>query len=108
MAGEQNGNVLRERIEQLRHRLKGTEEAMRFLAEKGARNNEQIRVHDEQLREVNRRLDDIEEKAMRVPIIEDRQNTILQALNRARTAGWATAGSLLVLAATVVWQAGGG
>jgi chromosome segregation ATPase len=58
---DENGNVLRERIEQLRHKLRGTEQAVRFLAEKGAQNNEQVRVHDTRLDEHDRRLHEHDE-----------------------------------------------
>lgn len=100
-----NGNVLRFRIERVEHRLKGAEEATRWVAEKGAKQNEQIRVHDERFREQDRRLDDIEEKAMKVPVLEERVDTVIESVRAARNALYAAAGAFLVLAATVVWQA---
>lgn len=100
-----NGNVLRFRVDRVEHRVKGAEQACKWIAEKGAKANEQLRVHDEQFRDVERRLGDVEETMKDVPVLHERVDTVIEGVKAARNALWAAAGSFLVLAATVVWQA---
>lgn len=97
-----NGNVLRERIAWLRHRIRGLEEGTKLLAELGAKGNEQTKVHDEQLRELDRRLNNMEAAVKDVPILHERVDAVIAALTRARTAGWGAAASFLILAATII------
>lgn len=87
------------RLEQLEKARDQDREAYKWLSEMGQKHNEQIKAQDE-------RLAAIEKAAERVPVLEERVSTILKSLDRAKTAGWATAGSLLVLAAAVILNGG--
>lgn len=106
--GEQpNGNLLRYRLDRIEHRAKNIEQAMQFIAEKGAKCNEQIKVHDERFRDQQREIDEMRDTVGRVPVLEERVGTLLDGFKDAKRALWAAAGSFLVLAATIVWQAAG-
>lgn len=103
MATEPNGNVLRERVEQLRHRLKSTEEAYKFIASMGAKANEQLLVHDQRFRDLDKDLEHMRAVVEDVPVLRERLDTAIDNMKSIRTALYSAAGSLLVVAAAVVF-----
>jgi chromosome segregation ATPase len=99
-----NGNVLRERIAWLRHRIRGLETGTKYLAELGAKANEQIRVHDEQFHELERRLSAVESAVSDVPVLRERLDTAIDQMRSIRTALYSAAGGLALVAAAVVFS----
>jgi DNA repair exonuclease SbcCD ATPase subunit len=101
---EGNGKLLKYRVDALEHRVKGDEQAYKFIAEKGAKANEQIRVHDEQFSEIERRLTAVETLISDVPVLRERLDTAIDQMRSIRTALYSAAGGLALVAAAVVFS----
>ena len=106
MSEPTNGNVLRYRLDRVEHRVKGAEQAAKWIAEKGAKHNEQLLVHDEQFREFDRRLAAVEEDVKDLPAVRAELKGVKESVQAARTAGWGIVVALIGLAATILLQGG--
>jgi uncharacterized coiled-coil DUF342 family protein len=100
---EGNGKLLKYRVDALEHRVKGDEQAYKFIAEKGAKANEQIRVHDSQIAQLHEELHDVRNAAMEVPVLRERLDTAIDQMKSIRTALYSAAGGLALVAAAVVF-----
>lgn len=99
-----NGNVLKERVAWLRHRIRGLEEGTKLLAQLGSKANEQIKVHDEQFHEHERRLESVEHAVSDIPVLRERLDTAIDQMKSIRTALYSAAGGLALVAAAVVFS----
>jgi chromosome segregation ATPase len=102
---EGNGKLLRYRLDRVEHKHKGLETATQFLAEKGAQNNEQIKVHDAQLAQLHEELRDVRNAAKEVAVLRSEVENLLDGWRAVRNAFLTAAGGLVLLASSIVWQA---
>jgi cell division protein FtsB len=101
----ENGNVLRYRVDKLEHRLKGAEQATKWVADKGAKANEQIRVHDRCLTDIEKDVDELKQAVAEVPVLKAELSDLKDSWRAVRNAFYAAGVGLFSLAATIFYQA---
>ena len=95
---DQNGNTLRWRIGELERNREALEEAAKWIAKMGERHNQQIVALDRDVAELK---DAIKE----VPVLAEKVDTLVDGWRAVRNAFLAAAGGMILLAASIVWQA---
>lgn len=104
-----NGNTLRYRVEQLEARARSIEQGTKLLADFGQRGNEQIQVHGSQLAQIHEELREVRVAALgaaqATAVLRADVASITDTLRAARNAFFAAAGSMVVVAMGIVYQA---
>ena len=95
---EGNGHVLEYRIRTLEHRVKNLEEGTKLLADFGSRHNAQIN-------DLREDVHDMKPDVAKVPVLETKVDSLLDGWRAVRNAFFAAAGGLVILAASIVYQA---
>ena len=95
--GDENGNVLRYRLERVEDKTKGLEEGTKLLAEFGQRHNEQINTLRGDVHELKEAVKD-------VPVIKAELADLKESWRATRNVGYAVFVALISSGAAVVWQ----